>query len=189
MGAAIGLGDVVGEAQHLLGVGVVPLHGDFDRELGVEPATGGNTGGALGVEDGRVQDVLGAIDVFDEAFDATSEGEVVFLAVALVHQADLDAVVEEGELSEPLGEDFVVELDVCEDFLVGEKVQLGATLGGVAEYAQRTDLDAANQLDDAILRHPAVELDEVLLAVALDGQAQPLGQGIDAGHTDAVQAA
>jgi hypothetical protein len=30
---------------------------------------------------------------------------------------------------------------------------------------------------------------KVLLAVAADGQAQPLGQGVDAGHADAVQAA
>ncbi len=32
VGAAVGLRDVVGEAQHLFGVAVVPLHGDFDGD-------------------------------------------------------------------------------------------------------------------------------------------------------------
>jgi hypothetical protein len=44
-------------------------------------------------------------------------------------------------------------------------------------------------LDEAVHRHAAVELHEMLLAVPVDGQAQPLGQGVDAGHADAVQAA
>jgi hypothetical protein len=34
VGAAVALRDVVGEAQHLLVVAVVPLHGHFDADLG-----------------------------------------------------------------------------------------------------------------------------------------------------------
>jgi hypothetical protein len=50
---------------------------------------------AHGVEDVRVQHLLALVDELDEALDAAGEGEVVFLAVALVDQADLDAVVQE----------------------------------------------------------------------------------------------
>jgi hypothetical protein len=91
---------------------------------------------AGGVEDVGVQHRLGAVDVFDEAFDAAGEGEIFFLAGALVDQADLDAVVEEGELAQALGEDVVVELDGAEDLLVGQEVHFGAALGGLADDAR-----------------------------------------------------
>ncbi len=45
------------------------------------------------------------------------------------------------------------------------------------------------RFDHAIDRHAPAELHEMLLAVATDGQAQPLRQGIDAGNANAVQAA
>ena len=67
-----------------------------------------------------------AVDVLDEALDAAGEGEVLFLAGALVDQLDLDAVVEEGELAQALGEDVVVEFDGAEDLLVGEEMHFGA---------------------------------------------------------------
>ena len=95
VGAAVGLGNVVGETLHLFVVGVVPLHGDFDGQFGAD-AAGIDAAGAGGVKDAGVQAGFGAVDVFDEAFHAAGEGEVFFLAGALVEQADFDAVVEEG---------------------------------------------------------------------------------------------
>jgi hypothetical protein len=189
VGAAVGLRDVVGVAQHLFLVAVVPLHGDFDRELGVVAVAGGDAGGAGGVEDVGVQHRLGAVDVLDEALDAAGEGEVFLLAGALVDETDLDAVVEEGELAQALGEDVVVVLDGAEDLLVGQVMHLGAALGGLADDARRADLDAIHDLDDAVLRLAALELEQVALAVAGDGDVHPLGQRIHAGHAHAVQAA
>ena len=67
---------------------------------------------ADGVEDVRVQHLLALVDELDEALHAAGEGEVVFLAVALVDQADAHAVVQEAQLAQALGQDLVVEVDV-----------------------------------------------------------------------------
>ncbi len=66
------------------------------------------------VEDLGVQHVLAAIHVLDEALDAAGEREVLALAVALVDELDLDAVIQERKLAQAAGEDVVVELDVVE---------------------------------------------------------------------------
>src|SRR6185369_9708529 len=68
VGAAVLLRNIVGKAQHRLLVGVVPLHRDFDREAVLL---------AIPEEHVRVQDVLGAVHVFDEAFHAAREREVL----------------------------------------------------------------------------------------------------------------
>ena len=82
------------------------------------------------IEDVGVQDRLGPVDVFDEALDAAGEGKSSFLADALVDQADGDAVVEEGEFPQALGEDFVVEFDMAEDGVVSQEMNFGAALFG-----------------------------------------------------------
>jgi hypothetical protein len=185
VGATVALRDVVGEAEDALAVAVVPLHRHLDADGGVLLADAL----ADGVEDVRMQDLLALVDELDEALDPAGEGEVVFLAVALVDQADLDAVVQERELAQALGQHVVVEVDVGEDLVVGQEVHLGAALVGVAEDLHRADLDAVTLLDDAVLRHALLELEVVHLAVAAHGQAQPLGQRVDARHAHAVQAA
>jgi hypothetical protein len=60
---------------------------------------------------------------------------------------------------------------------------------GVADDLERAGLDAVDDFDEAVDGVAAVELHEVLVAVAGDGEAQPLGEGVDAGDADAVQAA
>ena len=102
---------------------------------------------------------------------------------------DLHAVVQEGQFAQALAEDLVVELDGAEDFLVRQEVHLGAALLGVAQHAQRGDVDAVDDLYQAVLHVALLELDLVRLAFAADGQAQPFGKRIDAGHAHAVQAA
>ena len=62
-----------------------------------------------------------------------AKAKVVFLAVALVDQADLDAVVQERQFAQALGENLVVEFDVAEDLVVGQEVHFGAALLGFAD--------------------------------------------------------
>ena len=185
VGAPVTLGDVVGEAQHALAVAVVPLH----RHVGGD-------GGALvtellahGAEDGGMQHLLAGVDELHKTLDAAGEGEGVFLVVALVDQADLDAVVQEAQLAQLLGNDVVVKVDLREDFQIGQKVHLGAALVGVTRDAHGADLEAVALLQKTVLRHTLAELDEVHLAIAPHGQAQPLGQRVHAAHAHAMQAA
>ena len=98
VGAAVALRDVVGEAEDVLAVAVVPLHRDFagDRRVLVAVLLAGR------VEDVRVQHLLAGVDELDEALDAAGEREVVGLVVALVDQADAHAVVEEAQLAQAL---------------------------------------------------------------------------------------
>jgi hypothetical protein len=87
------------------------------------------------VEGVGVQHLLALVDVLDEALHAAGAGEVVFLAGALVQQADAHAVVQEAQLAQALGQDLVVEVEVfLEDLgVVRQEVHLGAALVGVAE--------------------------------------------------------
>jgi hypothetical protein len=88
---------------------------------------------ADGVERVGVQHLLALVDELDEALDAAGAGEVVFLAGALVQQADAHAVVQEAQLAQALGQDLVVEVVVLlEDLGVRQEVHLGAALVGVA---------------------------------------------------------
>src|SRR5690606_17211888 len=75
------------------------------------------------------------------------------------------------------GQDLVVVLDVLEDFVVGQKLHARAGGVGRPRDGQRGHTFA-----------PA-ELHLVPLALAGNGQAQPLGQGVHAGHPHAVQTA
>jgi hypothetical protein len=179
-------GNVVGEAQHLLVVAAVPLHRDLDADVGALVALAV----ADGVEDVGVQHRLSLVDVVHEAAHATGAGEIVFLAGALVLQADAHAVVQEAQLAQALAEDFVVEIVVLlEDLGVGQKVHLGAALLGLADHLHGGDFDAIDRLDDAVLNEALAELHRVDLAFAADGQAQHLGQRVHAAHAHAVQAA
>src|SRR5690606_30263645 len=185
MGAAVALRNVVGEAEDLLVVGVVPWRGDADADGWAVVALVR----AAQVQDVRVDRPLGAIDVLHEAAHAARAREVLLLALALVDELDRDAVVEEGELAQALGEDLVVVLDVAEDLGIRQEMHLGAALVGGPEDLHRGDLDTVADLDHLVHRHAALELDEVRLAVATHGEPQPARQRIDARDTDAVQAA
>ena len=142
-----------------------------------------------GAEHLRMQHLLAGIDELDEALHPAGEGEVVGLVVALVDQADAHAVVEEAQLAQALRQDVVVEVDVREDLEVGQEVDLGAALLGLAGDLHRRDEDAVALLDQPVLGHALAELHRVGQAVAADDQAQPLRQAVDAAHADAVQPA
>jgi hypothetical protein len=133
--------------------------------------------------------LLAGVDELDEALDAAREGEVVGLVVALVDQPDAHAVVQKAQLAQALREDVVVEVDVREDLEVGQEVDLGAALLGLARDLHRGDEDAAALLDLAVDRHALAELHEVGQAVAPHRQAQPFRKAVDARDADAVQPA
>ena len=88
--------DVVGEREHRLLVGGVPLHRDLDRAVV----------GLVVEEDGlAVQGVLVLVQVLDEVDDPALVEEGVALAgAALVDELDLEPAGEEGGLAHPLGE-------------------------------------------------------------------------------------
>src|SRR5471032_1184518 len=185
VGAAVALRDVIGEAQYLFVVGIVPLHRHVDRDVGalVRQAFAG------GLENGRVQDRFGLVDVFDETAGAAFEGEYFFLARALVGQLDVDAIVQEGQFADALGQDLVMEFNVREDLFVGPEVHIGAALVGVANHLDRRDGHAVDHFDDAVLRHATHEFHVVHFAVAANRQFQQFRQAVDARYAHAMQAA
>jgi len=85
------------------------------------------------MENFRVQHRFDPVHVLDETFYAARVREVFALAVAMVDQLDLHAVVEEGQFADALGEDVEVELDLAEDFLVGQEMHFGAAILGLAD--------------------------------------------------------
>ena len=58
----------------------------------------------------------------------------------------LHAVVEEGQFAQTLGENFVVKFDVLENFLVGQEVDFGTALLGIAQHLERRNFDAIDAL-------------------------------------------
>ncbi len=124
-----------------------------------------------------VQHRLVAVDELDKAFHAAGKSEVFLFPGELIHQPDLDAVVEEGQLAQPFRQDVVVVFDRTEGRGAREEMHLGAAALGRAGLLQRRG------------RNPVAEFHAVGFSLAPYGEAQPLGQGIDHGHADAVQTA
>ncbi len=171
MGAAVALRDVVGEAQHVLVVAVVPPQRRLDADavqLGAH-------------HDRRGHDrLLVAVEIFDELLDAAVIMHLLALLdrVAHVGQHDVDAGIEEGELAQAVLQRREIIFDVLEGLGGGEERHLGAALAiGLADHLQRRDRVAMG------------EFDEMLLAVAPDPQLQLARQRVDDGDADAVQAA
>ena len=161
--------DVVGEREHRLLVGGVPLHRDLDRAV-------------LGLvleEDGlAVQGVLVLVQVLDEVDDPALVEEGVALAgAALVDELDLQAAGQERGLAHPLGERLVVELERLEDLVVGKE---GDRRPGALE------LLAALQV---ALRLAALVVLGPLVAVAAHLEVEALGERVDDRDADPVQAA
>ena len=134
MRATIDSVDVVGEAEHGLGVGVVVLQRDLHGDAI-----------ALGFHVNRlvVQDVLAAVQMLDELGDTAVVLELGLLRFArllvrgaLVGQRDQQALVEERHLAQALRQGVVVVFGDGEDFLVGKEVNLGAALLGGAGLLQ-----------------------------------------------------
>ncbi len=171
MGAAVALRDVVGEAQHVLVVAVVPPQCTLDADAVLLGADG----------DRRRHDAgLVAVEIFDERLDTAVVAHLFALLdrVALVGQDDADAGVEEGELAQAMLKRGEIELDHGEGLRRGQECHFRAALTArIADHGERCD------------RHAMRELHGVFLAVAPDAQRQLGRQRVDDGYADAVQAA
>ena len=171
MGAAVALRNVVGEAQHVLVVAVVPPQRRLDADavhLGIDHDRRGH------------HRLLVAVEIFDEFLDAAFVMHRLALLdrVAHVGQHDIDAGIQEGELAQAVFQRREVVFDIGEGFRRGEERHLGAALAvGVADHLERRHRVAMG------------EFDEMLLAVAPDPQLQLARQRVDDGDADAVQAA
>ena len=132
--AAVNSVDVVGEREDLLVVSVVVLNRDLDRQV---VALGG-VGGLLEIHRLRVEHVLVLVKVLDEFGDAALVKELVLLlgVGALVDDGDLDPLVEERLLAQPLGEFVEAEIGGREDLDVRFERDLGPGLCRLAGLLQ-----------------------------------------------------
>ena len=102
--------------------------------------------------------VRDAVQVFHELLQAALVLEHVGLGFALIDELDAHAGIQERQLAQSLGEDFVVERDVREDGRAGLEAHDRAALGGVAGDGQRRH------------RITQAEFHLVSFAIAVDGQ-------------------
>ena len=171
MGAAVALGNVVGEAQHALVVAVVPPHCDFNADAVLLRA---HHDGA------RHHGLLVAVEVFDELFDAALVEQLLTLLdrVAHVGEHDVDAGIQKRQLAQAMFQRREIILDIGEGLGRGEERHFRSALAvGIADDFQRRDGIAV------------LELDVVFLAVAPDPQFQLARQRVDHGDAYAVQSA
>src|SRR5215472_4032711 len=171
MGAAVTLRNVIGEAQHVLVVAVVP------PQRGLHPDAV-----ALRAhhDRGRHDRLLVAIEIFDELLDAAIVVHLLALLDRMAHvrEYDVDAGIEEGELAQAMLQRREIIFDVLEGLAGRKERHLCAALARrVADLFQRRDRVAMG------------ELDVVLLVVAPDAKLKLAGERIDHGDADAVQAA
>ncbi|CAM5290421.1 hypothetical protein RLIN73S_04688 [Rhodanobacter lindaniclasticus] len=169
VGAAVALRDVVGEAEHGLVVGVGPLH----RHLHHDAILIGSQADHV-----RVQRGFQLGQMLHERADAALVGKRVLPPLpALVLQFDGHARVEEGQFTQALGQDLVVEVDV-----VGERGRAGQEAHDGAAAARRANLLQRKQ------RFPERVFLLVLVTVAMNGQPQVLAQRVHHRDAHAVQA-
>ena len=116
MGSAVALGDVVGEAEDLLIEPAIPLHGNFNADIGALVTV------AIShcVKHIRVKDSLVGVDELHKPAHTASTRKIVFFSCSLVFQLNTNAVVEEAQLAQALGQYVVVEIRVLlKNFGVG----------------------------------------------------------------------
>ena len=171
MRAAVALGNVVGEAQHVLMVAVVPPQGAVDRDAVLLAMDHDGLG-----EHG----LLGAVEIAHEGRDAAfvEQLDVLLLDAAVVGQQDAHAGIQEGQLAQAVLERREVELGLGEGFRRGQEGHFRAALvGRIAHHLQRRIGLAMG------------EAHEVLLAIAEDGELELGRERVDDGDADAVEAA
>jgi hypothetical protein len=174
VGAAVLVGDVVGEAEDRLLVDVGPLQGDLHAEGDGRPSSSKSMSllnwtrspiGSLFCASSWTK--LGTPPSPSKFARGRPE----------VAQDQLDAGVEVAELAEAVGEDLEVDLRRREDQRVRVEVDAGA-----AALARAEDLDGGDRV-------AALEAGRVGLALAPDLELEPVAERVDDRHADAVEAA
>ncbi len=181
VGAAVRVGDRVGEAEDLVGDRVVILEDDveFDRAGGPLDDDRGflDPGDADGL---GVDDLLVFAELLDEFLDAVLVIETFRFGLlgALVGEDDFEAGIEKGEFPQAADDEFLLELDrLLEDLRVGLEGDEGAGRFALADDVEFFDGFAP------------LELHVVDLAVARNLDLEPFRDGVDALRADAVGAA
>ncbi len=123
MGAAVALRDVVGEAEHVFVIGIVPFQRDVDADAV-----------AFRTDRDRIgqQRLLVAVEIFDEGRDPAFVKQIVLdhFVVALVAQQDTHARIEECEFAVAMLQLLEIEFgDVLEGVGRGQEGDARALLG------------------------------------------------------------
>ena len=168
MGAALARVDVVREREDELLVPVVVLEGHLDLDVAAPALEGEHPG---------MHRRLVVVQVLDELADATGVVEGDLLLVPLVLELDLESLVQEGELAEPVREDVEGERGDLEDL----RVRL--------EADRRPALRRLLAGLEVALRLPPVVALRVDAAVAADLHLEPLGQRVHDRDADPVEPA
>src|SRR5262245_17999296 len=166
--AALARVDVVREREHVFLVAVVVLerHLDLDAVLL-----------ALEAQDARVDRRLVLVQMLDELDDAALVEEDVTPLVPLVLDRDLQALVQERELAQPVRERVERERHLLEYFCIR------------LEADNRTVLGRLLPRCDLALRHAALVALRPHVALTPDLDLEPLGERIDHRDANAVQPA
>ena len=171
-------GDAVGEGVDGVVVARVPLQRDLDLLA------------LVGLFERRhlaEQRLLGGIEVLDEVDDpaVVLERRSGHRVGALVGEPDLEALVQEGHYLETLHHGLGPELGLVEDAGVGPEGHRGARPGLSRPAVRRGGSHRGD-----LARHPAalLELRIPVLALAVDLEHQPGGQGVHDGDAHAMEA-
>ena len=162
--------DVVCKGDEILGIAVVILQGDLGYRVAL---------GAAEVYDLLVQRIFMAVEVIYKLADAALIAHRVALAVlgALIGYLDMHAAVQECLLAQSGVQRLIVIYGCIKKFGVGLEGDDGAVLIGIADYLH-------------LLRYPAAgKLHLIDFALFVNLNLEPLGQGVDDGSANAVQAA
>src|SRR5690606_32588225 len=168
MGTTILLRDVVRVAVHVLLIGVIPLQSELDDD---------GTFLSSEVDDGVVDRRVVAVEKPHELPDPALVLKYLVFVFPLVDQLDADPRVEERELTHPLGDQVVVEIDVGEDLRARLEADDRAALVGRAHVGKRR----------LRLAHPILLL--VAPAASVNRQVEIFRKRVDDRHTDAMETA
>ena len=131
MRAAIALRDVVGEAQHLLVVGIVPPHGDFNRHAVFFTAD---------INRLVQKRFLALVDIFHELHKPAVIVQLMLHHVRMtaVGELDANAGIEEGEFAQAALQRIEIEFDHAEGIGRGQEADFRTRLRtGITGYHER----------------------------------------------------
>ncbi len=165
----IPLGDVIGKAEQVFLVGIVPLHGHFHSDAIFFPVE-------LEVEH-LVQGRLVLVQVADEGTQTAVILEHILFAIALIQQVDTHPGVQEAQFPQAFGQNVIVKLDIGKRFRRRAEVNGRPAAVGIAYHFQRHSRYTV-----------AVEL-LVDLAITTNGQLQLFGEGIHYGNAHTMESA
>ncbi len=120
MGPTITLGDIVCVAEHTFLIRIVPLHCHFDNDI---------VAFSCEIKHSIVKLRLVFVEVFNERTNPAFVFEYHIAFAGFFNQADSNAGVQKRQLTEPFGEDIVVERDVGKDFWT--RMEMNRRPGGI----------------------------------------------------------